>query len=130
MAPRVSRAGQDGTTGEDGRPTSPPQVPSSARMAGFVRDTRASGAAVPGASLTRADAVASRERILDAASALVGDRRVSMVEIAAAGGVGRSTRSRHFPTRQALERALDNRGAHEAAAEPAPPGGQVATMPF
>src|SRR5215210_478706 len=80
-------------------------------------------------ALTRADAVASRERILDAASALVGDRRASMVEIAAAAGIGRSTLYRHFPTRQALEHALGER-AHEAhVAEPAPPTGQVARLP-
>jgi serine phosphatase RsbU (regulator of sigma subunit) len=53
----------------------------------------------------RADALASRERILAAAAALVGDRRTSMVEIAAAAGVGRATLYRHFPTRQALVEA-------------------------
>ena len=57
----------------------------------------------------RADAVASRERILDAAAALAGDRRTSMIEIAAAAGVGRSTLYRHFSSRQALERALQQR---------------------
>jgi serine phosphatase RsbU (regulator of sigma subunit) len=55
---------------------------------------------------TRADAIASRERILEAAAALAGDRRMSMVEVAAAAGVGRSTLYRHFPSRQALEQAL------------------------
>lgn len=58
----------------------------------------------------RADALASRERILDAAAALAGDRRISMSEVAAAAGVGRSTLYRHFPSRQALERALEQRG--------------------
>lgn len=53
----------------------------------------------------RADALASRERILAAAAALVGDRRTSMAEIAAAAGVGRATLYRHFPTRQALVQA-------------------------
>jgi serine phosphatase RsbU (regulator of sigma subunit) len=76
---------------------------------------------------TRADAVASRERILDAAAALAGDRRTSMVEVAAAAGVGRSTLYRHFPSRQALERALQER----AAEAPSPvPTGRLATMPF
>ena len=60
---------------------------------------------------TRSDAIASRERILEAAAALAGDRRTSMVELAAAAGVGRSTLYRHFPSRQALERALDERRA-------------------
>src|SRR5215213_8126455 len=99
-------------------------------MAGFARDTGGSGAADRGASLTRADAVASRERILDAANALVGDRRVSMVEIAAAAGVGRSTLYRHFPTREALERALEERAADTAREGAASRPGNVATMPF
>jgi serine phosphatase RsbU (regulator of sigma subunit) len=54
----------------------------------------------------RADAVASRERILSAALTLVGSRGVTMGEIAAAAGVGRSTLYRHFPTRHALDDAL------------------------
>jgi serine phosphatase RsbU (regulator of sigma subunit) len=76
----------------------------------------------------RADAVASRERILEAAAALAGDRRTSMIEVAAAAGVGRSTLYRHFPSRQALERELQQRAAGRFG--PAVPTGRVATMPF
>ena len=77
----------------------------------------------------RADAVASRERILDAATALAGDRRTSMIEIAAAAGVGRSTLYRHFSSRQALERALQQRTIDMAGAA-GPPSGRIATLPF
>jgi AcrR family transcriptional regulator len=56
--------------------------------------------------LTRADAQASRRRILGAAMTLLADRRATMAEVAAAAGVGRSTLYRHFPTRLALEQAL------------------------
>src|SRR5437764_8126531 len=55
----------------------------------------------------RADALASRQRILQAARMLEGDRRVTMAELAAAANVGRSTLYRHFPTRQTLEQALE-----------------------
>jgi AcrR family transcriptional regulator len=88
-----------------------------------ARDTDHSPTADASGAL-RADAHASRERILAAAAMLTGDRRFSMVEIAAAAGVGRSTLYRHFPTRDALHRALDER----TAAAPSP--GRVATMPF
>jgi serine phosphatase RsbU (regulator of sigma subunit) len=77
----------------------------------------------------RADALSSRVRILEAAAALAGERRMSMVQVAAAAGVGRSTLYRHFPSRQALERGLQRHTA-EALAPSALPTGQVATMPF
>jgi serine phosphatase RsbU (regulator of sigma subunit) len=79
-------------------------------------------------ALTRADALASRERILDAAAALAGDRRISMVEVAAAAGVGRSTLYRHFPSRRALEQALEERSLEQLAEEP--PTAKVTTMSY
>ena len=78
----------------------------------------------------RSDALATRQRILSAASALVGDRRLSMTELAAAANVGRSTLYRHFPTRQALERALAETSLQEPAHASRVLAGNVATLPF
>ena len=77
----------------------------------------------------RSDALASRQRILSAARMLVGDRRVTMAELAAAANVGRSTLYRHFPTRQALDRALAELEDGESGRVPRGRG-EVATMPF
>jgi serine phosphatase RsbU (regulator of sigma subunit) len=77
----------------------------------------------------RSDALASRHRILRAARILEGDRRVTMGELAAAADVGRSTLYRHFPTRQALQRALEDLEDTESGRAPRV-SGRVSTMPF
>src|SRR5947209_6199723 len=95
-------------------------------------EARDDGAEISGSgSLIRSDALASRQRILAAASALVGDRRVTMTELAAAAKVGRSTLYRHFPTRQSLEQALAELEPRDIATRARQPvDGSVTTMPF
>ena len=93
-----------------------------------ARDVPAGGGE---AGFTRADALASRERILAAARALLGDRHVTMTQLASAAKVGRSTLYRHFPTRRALERALEDFEPPAAGTSgPQAVGGEVSTLPF
>lgn len=79
-------------------------------------------------SLSRRDALLSRERILQAAAMMRGDPRLTITELAAAAKVGRSTFYRHFPTRTALKHALDE--LEPEGAGPPTPGGGLAPLPF
>jgi serine phosphatase RsbU (regulator of sigma subunit) len=97
-------------------------------MAEFMRSHGQGQPREGDAASARADALASRQRIIEAATALGGERRVTMAEIAAAAGVGRSTLYRHFPTRQALRQALD--ALDETGRGEPRVSDRVATMPF
>lgn len=65
----------------------------------------------------RRDAIANRERLIDAAFVLLGSRDadISVSELAAASGVGVGTAYRHFPNHEALVRALYDRAVDEFA---------------
>jgi serine phosphatase RsbU (regulator of sigma subunit) len=99
--------------------------------AGNVPDMEAAAPGPEGearpASELRADAQASRARILHAARALIADRRTSMAQVASAADVSRSTLYRHFATRQDLVAAL---AEADPAGGPREPSSLVATLPF
>src|SRR4051812_14733937 len=76
----------------------------------------------------RADAQATRERVLRAARTLMEDRRTSMAQVASAAHVSRSTLYRHFATRRDLVAALEDlEAAGEDRGEPSP---RVTTLPY
>src|SRR3954463_8430592 len=78
----------------------------------------------------RADAQASRERILLAARTLIEDRRTSMAQIAAAADVSRSPLSRPFATRQDRVGALAQAQAPVLAEGVPEPSPLVTPLPF
>jgi AcrR family transcriptional regulator len=62
----------------------------------------------------RADAQRNRERVLEAVFAATGDLRdISLDDLAREAGVGRSTLYRHFPTREDLVLAANQRAIEE-----------------
>ncbi len=73
----------------------------------------------------RSDARATRAKIIAAARTLLDDRRASMVQLAAAAGVGRATLYRHFGDRAAVLAAIEA----EDAASGAAPSEVIATLP-
>jgi AcrR family transcriptional regulator len=78
----------------------------------------------------RADARANHAALLKAAAALVGEGGIDLPydEIALAAGVGRATVYRHFPTREALSRAIIDAALDrwdEVVADLAPGSGQL-----
>jgi serine phosphatase RsbU (regulator of sigma subunit) len=74
----------------------------------------------------RSDARITRVRILEAARALVGDRRTSMVQIAAAAQVSRSTLYRHFRDLPSISAAIESEDGRSSVAADA----VVAPLPF
>jgi TetR/AcrR family transcriptional repressor of mexCD-oprJ operon len=67
--------------------------------------------------MLRADAERNRELVLDHATRLLAqDPAVAMAEIAHAAGIGRATLYRHFPTREDLLTAIDERAFEETEA--------------
>jgi serine phosphatase RsbU (regulator of sigma subunit) len=82
------------------------------------------------AASLRADAIANRERILEAARTLAAEGPLSMSELAVAAGVGRSTLYRHFPSRQALDRALQHQLEGRDATPDSLPDSRVATLAY